>query len=309
MSEPEKPTPPAASSAPAPRPASSVKPLLIVLGVVALLGFFALAAAGIGAYFFFRSRSDSVPALVAVREETRAPPREVPPPPPPPPPAEEPEEPFPMAPKFGDAEDFDESPGAHDEERVKPSFPCEKATTATELAICNTPELARLDVQLAKLYSENRVLHPEIKKAQLAFLGRMNRCAGDTGCIQSLQSERMGELEALASGDVDTRTPSVALGRAIHLGTHGSSAGCNACHSLDGNRLVGPSFKGWWGSQVNTSSGTVTADAAYARESILRPIEKVTEGYPPAMPPYEFNEVELESILLFLKDQAKRIEP
>ena len=44
-------------------------------------------------------------------------------------------------------------------------------------------------------------------------------------------------------------------------------------------------------------------DAAYVKESILQPMAKVVEGYPPAMPPYAFNELELESINLFLQQQ------
>ncbi len=79
--------------------------------------------------------------------------------------------------------------------------------------------------------------------------------------------------------------------------------GCNACHSLDGSRLVGPSFKGVWGRAEKTSGGEVTVDMAYLKESVLTPMAKIVEGYPPAMPPQVLNDLEIESIALFLQQQ------
>lgn len=77
--------------------------------------------------------------------------------------------------------------------------------------------------------------------------------------------------------------------------------GCNACHSIDGSRLVGPSFKGTWGTTRPTSAGPVTMDLAYVKESILQPMAKIAEGYPPAMPPQQLNELEIESMALFFE--------
>ncbi len=77
--------------------------------------------------------------------------------------------------------------------------------------------------------------------------------------------------------------------------------GCNACHSIDGSRLVGPSFKGLWGKTENTSAGDVIVDGAYLKESVTNPMAKVVTGYPPAMPPQQLNDLEIESIALFLQ--------
>lgn len=60
--------------------------------------------------------------------------------------------------------------------------------------------------------------------------------------------------------------------------------GCLACHSQDGSKLVGPSFKGLAGSQrkVTTSSGeekTIIADDAYIERSIYDPNAEVVEGF------------------------------
>lgn len=79
------------------------------------------------------------------------------------------------------------------------------------------------------------------------------------------------------------------------------SKGCNACHSLDGTKVVGPSFKGLWGKTENTDKGDVVVDDAYVRESIANPTAKITTGFPPAMPPQTLDENDLQSIILFLQ--------
>lgn len=64
--------------------------------------------------------------------------------------------------------------------------------------------------------------------------------------------------------------------------------GCVACHSITGQRVVGPPWNGLYGSQVKLADGTtVTADAAYLIESIVNPNAKVVAGFPAGqMPPY-----------------------
>lgn len=59
--------------------------------------------------------------------------------------------------------------------------------------------------------------------------------------------------------------------------------GCFACHSLDGTKLVGPSFKGLYGSErvVVTADGEKTVQALdeYIRTSIYEPDKEVVKGY------------------------------
>jgi len=63
--------------------------------------------------------------------------------------------------------------------------------------------------------------------------------------------------------------------------------GCTACHSLDGSRLVGPSFKGLYGRTENVMTDNIarriTVDSEYIRKSIIDPMSDITEGYPPVM--------------------------
>jgi cytochrome c oxidase subunit 2 len=62
--------------------------------------------------------------------------------------------------------------------------------------------------------------------------------------------------------------------------------GCVACHTADGSKGVGPTWKGAFGSQVTLSDGsTITADQAYLLESIRNPGAKIVEGFQNIMPP------------------------
>jgi cytochrome c oxidase subunit 2 len=61
--------------------------------------------------------------------------------------------------------------------------------------------------------------------------------------------------------------------------------GCQACHSLDGSILVGPTWKGLYGKDVELADGsTVVADDPYLHESIVDPGAKLVAGFPNVMP-------------------------
>jgi len=61
------------------------------------------------------------------------------------------------------------------------------------------------------------------------------------------------------------------------------NTGCIACHSLDGTKLVGPSFKNLYGTErtVIISSGqkSLTADENYIKNSIYNPDDAIVTGY------------------------------
>ena len=87
------------------------------------------------------------------------------------------------------------------------------------------------------------------------------------------------------------------IGKQVH-----ATRGCIACHSLDGKRLVGPSFKGIWNIEEHLADGsTVKVDEDYVRESILKPAAKIVAGYPPAMPPTPLEEREIQGVIAYLK--------
>jgi len=67
--------------------------------------------------------------------------------------------------------------------------------------------------------------------------------------------------------------------------------GCLACHSVDGSKLIGPTWKGLFNSQVTLADGsTMTADEAYLRESIVNPNAKVSGGFPAGVMPGNFGQ-------------------
>jgi cytochrome c oxidase subunit 2 len=59
--------------------------------------------------------------------------------------------------------------------------------------------------------------------------------------------------------------------------------GCFACHTIDGTKLVGPSFKGIWGEEQTVVTGAQTrkikVDEEYIKRSIYDPNADVVEGY------------------------------
>ncbi|MBI5934758.1 MAG: cytochrome c oxidase subunit II [Chloroflexi bacterium] len=79
--------------------------------------------------------------------------------------------------------------------------------------------------------------------------------------------------------------------------------GCFGCHSPVGAALVGPTWKGLFGSQVQLSNGTtVTADEAFILDSILNPQATIVAGFEgaSAMPAYAFTEEELSYIVAYI---------
>jgi len=96
------------------------------------------------------------------------------------------------------------------------------------------------------------------------------------------------------------------------------SKACISCHTLNGTKLVGPSFQGLFikkkdgsivGAQREVIEGgvrkTITVDYDYIVESILKPEQKKVVGYENAnMTPYQFEENRLRGLFEFLKTQA-----
>lgn len=86
------------------------------------------------------------------------------------------------------------------------------------------------------------------------------------------------------------------------------STGCLACHSIDGSKLVGPSFKGFYGSERTISTGTgeikVTADDSYFSRSVYDPNAEIVSGYSRGlMQSYKevLSESDLTTIIEYLK--------
>lgn len=85
----------------------------------------------------------------------------------------------------------------------------------------------------------------------------------------------IADTAMVASAEIDSPT---ATGKRIM-----QNIGCFACHSVDGSKLVGPSFKGIWGAEHTVLTGKetrkVTVDEEYIKRSIYEPNADVVEGF------------------------------
>jgi len=105
--------------------------------------------------------------------------------------------------------------------------------------------------------------------------------------------EKGEEEKAVAS------LPPAELGKQLY-----TQRGCNACHSIDGSSLVGPTWKGLYGHEVVMQDGTkVTADENYIREAILEPQAKMVKGFGPVMPSFKgvISDDEITNLIAYIK--------
>jgi cytochrome c551/c552 len=108
------------------------------------------------------------------------------------------------------------------------------------------------------------------------FFGAESKEAKATGNGQSTPTATTGSTSTQAVGG---GTGDATKGKALY-----TSLGCIGCHSLDGSKGTGPTFKGLVGSKVQLTSGqTVTADAAYLEKSIEDPDAEVVQGFSPGI--------------------------
>jgi cytochrome c oxidase subunit 2 len=62
---------------------------------------------------------------------------------------------------------------------------------------------------------------------------------------------------------------------------------CFACHTVDGQPHIGPTWNRLYGSTVELANGQrVKADAAYLTRSMMEPTADIVAGYPAVMPTY-----------------------
>lgn len=83
------------------------------------------------------------------------------------------------------------------------------------------------------------------------------------------------------------------------------SKACNACHSVDGSKLVGPTWQGVYGTmeKVIADGGEteVQVNEEYIRESILNPNVKVVKDFPAAMQPQILSDDDIKAVTAYIK--------
>ena len=84
---------------------------------------------------------------------------------------------------------------------------------------------------------------------------------------------------------------------------------CFACHSTDGSKLIGPSFKGIFGkTETIVTDGVehdIVVDEDYLKRSILEPGTDIVKGYQPLMPPLPMTADEVMQIIDYIKELSE----
>lgn len=83
------------------------------------------------------------------------------------------------------------------------------------------------------------------------------------------------------------------------------SRACLGCHSLDGSKMTGPTWKGLYGSTLSYADGSsAVVDENLIREALVNPNAKIVKGYPPnQMPSFQglMNDQEITAVIEFIK--------
>jgi len=104
----------------------------------------------------------------------------------------------------------------------------------------------------------------------------------------------------LREGDEEIRKlPLADLGKFVY-----ENKGCSTCHSLDGTRGQGPSWKGLFGKVEQWTDGKGhLVDENYIRDCILNPGSVRVQGFEPIMPTFQglLRPRELDGVIAFIK--------
>lgn len=81
-----------------------------------------------------------------------------------------------------------------------------------------------------------------------------------------------------------------------------AAQGCAGCHTTNGDRAQGPTWKGLAGSEVQLDDGrTVRADREYLTRSIEDPSADVVEGFIPIMPDFDLDQEEVAALVSYIQ--------
>ena len=98
---------------------------------------------------------------------------------------------------------------------------------------------------------------------------------------------------------VDESIPLVDLGQMIY-----KKNACYTCHSTDGSKIIGPSFKGIWNTTVEHTDGSSSVlNENYILESLIEPQKKIVNGYQGVMPSYKgiLRDREIQGMIEYIK--------
>jgi cytochrome c oxidase subunit 2 len=125
--------------------------------------------------------------------------------------------------------------------------------------------------------------------------------ARQPGRYEILCAEYCGTSHSQMSGEVLALDPPAyerwleglqAQSQTVSMAERGRDAamrhGCFSCHTLDGQKHIGPSWRGLFGREEELQDGRrVLADEAYLTRSMMDPAAEVVAGFAPVMPTYQ----------------------
>ncbi|CAI8716172.1 cytochrome c oxidase subunit II [Pseudomonas sp. IT-P74] len=160
-------------------------------------------------------------------------------------------------------------------------------------------------VQVDEAYLKESILDPKARLVQgyppvmVAYTLKDDELGAVIALIKSLGAA--GQDDEPSTGE--TSSPGedlVAQGQRL-----AGSLGCLACHSVDGNKGVGPSWQGLYGKTETFADDTsVKVDEGYLKDSVLHPNAKIVKGYAAVMPALAPSDEELNALIAFIKSKA-----
>jgi cytochrome c oxidase subunit 2 len=149
-------------------------------------------------------------------------------------------------------------------------------------------------------FTPSRAGRFEVMCAQLCGIGHFNMrsyvVVDDASAYQAWLQDQPTFAARLAAASAGGDEPGK-QGRLL-----AQARGCVACHSVDGNPGVGPTWKGLFGKNETMNDGaSVHVDEAYLRESIANPGARIVKGYQPIMPAQQLSAEEVARLIDYIK--------
>ena len=93
------------------------------------------------------------------------------------------------------------------------SFDCSKATTETEIAICNDDELGALDERMSEAYKRARLSQDgeQYKNEQFKWLKKRDLCSGDKQCLKNAYNSILTKLSNFDNCSKSTTVTEIAI--------------------------------------------------------------------------------------------------
>lgn len=169
------------------------------------------------------------------------------------------------------------------------------------------------------LAADGTTMKMPVKQREIKYRDHFIFCAEYCG---TNHSEMAGILRVVDPGDyqwikddwgnLDNKLTLVELGKLTW-----TANGCNACHSIDGSAGTGPSWKGYYGKEVQLVGGSMmnmamynAADmddawASYIAESIRYPAKHLHMGYANQMPVYtveQLSQKRIDGVIAYIRE-------